>query len=174
METCVSALKKYTGDDSRVKYHRHQSYPQGMNQFEQDEAEQGLHYSSSWSASDLKKGYSTLGPNHRFHPPAKVAEEKNLMSPQERNDLNIEPSSASGELDSSRPANSDSVDSMAAAVAALSMSKLPSVDEASEDSLTTRQERLDSLRKSVYECISWLCACIVYFVDSLIHCKGHC
>lgn len=149
VEACVTALKRYAGDDTRVKYLRHQSYPQGISQLEQEEAEKGIPYSNSWSASDLKRGYNTIGPNYRYHKSAKPAAEMNLMSLQhQHSDAGIDSSSTGGELHSSQPPNVDSVDSMAGAVAAMSLSKLPSVDEASEEYLTTRQERLDSLKKT--------------------------
>ena len=152
VEQCVNALKKYAGEDSRIRYTRHQSYPQGVSQLEQDQIEKGIPYSNSWSASDLRKGYRTLGPNHRYHvrpqASAQPATENDLSSTQQHNNLNSDLSSTGSELDPSRHSGIDSVDSMAGAIANLSMSKLPSVDEASEDELTTRQERLDSLRKS--------------------------
>ena len=154
VEQCVNALKKYAGEDSRIRYTRHQSYPQGISQLEQDQIEKGIPYSNSWSASDLRKGYRTLGPNHRYHDrpqaSAQPATENDLSSTQQlqHNNLNSDLSSTGSELDPSRHSGIDSVDSMAGAIANLSMSKLPSVDEASEDELTTRQERLDSLRKS--------------------------
>ena len=142
VEACVNALKRFT---------RHQSYPQGMSLGEQDEAEMGIHYSYSWSESDLKRGYSTLGPSYRY--PTSTGTEKILQ--QHRNDMNIESSSTGSKLDSSQPANVDGVDSVASVAGNTSpqaISKLPSVDEATEpydeNYLSSRQERLDSLRKS--------------------------
>ena len=144
MEACVNALKRFT---------RHQSYPQGMSLGEQDEAEMGIHYSYSWGESDLKRdlnrGYSTLSSNYRY--PASTRTE-NLQ--QHRNDMNIDSSTTGSELDSSQPLNIDGIDSVASAAntSPRSISKLPSVDEAAEqydeNYLTSRQERLDSLRKS--------------------------
>lgn len=175
VEQCVNALKKYAPDDNRVKYIRHQSYPQGVSQVEQEEIEKGIPYSNSWSASDLRKRYNTLGPNHKYHlraqASAEPATENHPLSAQPQNDLNTELSLTGSKLNSSRHSSTDSVDSMAGAIASLSMSKLPSVDEASEDYLTTRQERLDSLRKSepficicayLYECLyrRMKCMCV--------------
>ena len=186
VEQCVSALKKYAPDDNRVKYIRHQSYPQGMNQVEQEEIEKGIPYSNSWGATNMKKHFHTLGPNHRYHlrsqASAESAAENNPLSAQPQNDLNTELSSTSSKLDSSRHSSTDSVDSMAGAIAMLSMSKLPSVDETSEDYLTTRQERLDSLRKSelfmcvcayLYEChykrIKCVCVCVCVRARACVH-----
>lgn len=139
MEACVNALKRFT---------RHQSYPQGMSLNEQNEAEMGIHYSYSWGESDLKRdlkrGFNTLGPSYRY--PASTGTEKNRI------DMNI---ATGSKLDSSQPANVDGVDSMASVADNTSprlIPKLSSVDEATEpydeNYLSSRQERLDSLRKS--------------------------
>ena len=131
------------------KYLRHQSYPQGLNQAEQNEAEKGIPYSNSWSASDLRrgKGFNTIG--HYRSSSAKAMEKNQTFSL--CNNMNIESSSA-GNLHSSHPATIESVDSMAGAIATLPRPKLQSVDEGTEhydpQYPTTRQERLDSLRKS--------------------------
>ena len=124
-----------------------------MSLVEQDEVEQGIHYSYSWGESDLKRGYNTLGPNYRY--PTSTRTENNPISLQQpRNDMNVESSSTGSKLDSSRPANVDGVDDVAGTASTLPQcrSKLSSVDEAveqyDENYLTGRQERLDSLRKS--------------------------
>ena len=102
------------------------------------------------AGGDLKKGFSTLGSNYRY--PAAKKENNRTSVQQKFNDMNIE-SSATGNksLDSSPSASVDTMDSSANVAGLLprSVSKLPSVDEtADENYLTTRQERLDSLRKS--------------------------
>ena len=106
-----------------------------------------------WGESDLRTDHSTLGSNYQY--PASTQVEKNLMSLQQhRNDMNIESSSTDSTLDSSQPLNIDRVDSVASAanMSPGSISKLPSVEGAAEQSdenyLTSRQECLDSLRKS--------------------------
>ena len=94
-----------------------------------------------------------MGPSFRY--PASTRTEKNLMSLQQnRNDMNIK-SSTGSTLDSSQPTNIDGVDSVANTAGNTSprlISKLSSVDETAEpydeNYLSTRQERLDSLRKS--------------------------
>ena len=121
-----------------------------MSLSEQNEIEQGIPYSNSFSSGDLKKGFSTLGSNYRY--PAAKKENNRTSVQQKFNDMNIE-SSATGNksLDSSPSASVDTMDSSANVAGLLprSVSKLPSVDEtADENYLTTRQERLDSLRKS--------------------------
>ena len=98
MEACVTALKRYAGDDTRVKYLRHQSYLQGISQLEQ-EAEKGIPYSNLWSASYLKRGYNMMGPNYRYHKSAKPVVEKNPMSLQhQHSDAGIDSSSTGGEI----------------------------------------------------------------------------
>ena len=122
-----------------------------MSLSEQNEIEEGIHYSNSFSGgSGIKKGFSTLGPNYRY---SGAKKENDLTSVRQQfNDMNIE-SSATGNksLDSSPSGIVDTMDSTANVAGPLSrsISKLPSVDEtADENYLTTRQERLDSLRKS--------------------------
>ena len=182
MEACVTALKRYAGDDTRVKYLRHQNYLQGISQLEQ-EAEKGIPYSNLWSASYLKRGYNMMGPNYRYHKSAKPVVEKNPMSLQhQHSDAGIDSSSTGGELHSLQPPNVDSVDSVAGAVAAMSLSKLPSVDEASEEYLITRQKRLDSLKKVSHNCtwrfmniyISYFGLVIYVRTHSLSHHKARC
>lgn len=162
MEMCVNALRKYTEYNcvEERRYQRHQSYPQGMSLMEQNEAEKGIPYANSWSASDLRKGYRTLGANYRFQQETNaMTSQMNQLSLQHSN-VDIKSLSAVGRLDSSsRPTSVDSVDSLsvAGAAATLPRSNLPSVSEISEQQYdqsypSDRQERLDSLRKG-WQCI---------------------